>query len=149
MKCEKLYLWLYMFISDTCIEFHCFNILQSIMSHISCTIRTCKSSKIKNPELTFFTIPDILSQKWTEVLMHHKPLAWKPKKHTKICELHFLKTSYSKHGGLMAVCWSFQRSAHSRPVGPTGQWQTSDPTYEPLWADLWKDQHTAINDKYL
>ena len=89
-----------MFISDTCIEFHCFNILQSIMSHISCTVRTCKSSKIKNPELTFFTIPDILSQKWTEVLMHHKPLAWKPKKHTKICELHFLKTSYSKHGGL-------------------------------------------------
>ena len=96
---EKLHLLLYMLISDTCIEFHCFNILQSIMSHISCTVRTCKSSKIKNPELTFFTIPDILSQKWTEVLMHHKPLAWKPKKHTKICELHFLKTSYSKHGG--------------------------------------------------
>ena len=61
--CEKLYLLFYMFISDTCIEFHCFNILQSIMSHISCTVRTCKSSKIKNPELTFFTIPDILSQK--------------------------------------------------------------------------------------
>ena len=45
----------------------------------------------------------------------------------------------------MAECWSFQRSAHSRPVGPTDQWQTSDPTYEPLWADLWKDQHTAIS----
>ena len=52
-----------------------------------------------------------------------------------------------KGGKFMAVCWSFQRSAHSRPVGPTGQWQTSDPTYEPLWADLWKEQHTAIRYK--
>ena len=89
-----------MFLSDTCIEFHCFNILQSRMSRLSCTVKTCKSSRINNPELTFFKIPDILSKKWTEVLTHHKPLAWIPKKHNKICELHFLKSSYSKHGGL-------------------------------------------------
>ena len=63
------------------------------MSPRQCTVKGCNSSKKK-----LYRIPKDCSEEWSEVINYGKPLLWRPKKCTVICELHFKSTDFSGPG---------------------------------------------------
>ena len=68
----------------------------------SCTVRGCGVNKRKQPNIPLFKIPDGADQdeNWMQVLMYKKPLAWRPKKNTKICAKHFHPSEYTHKTGI-------------------------------------------------
>ena len=63
-----------------------------------CTVFDCPSRKKTITKTRLFTVPKILTSEWLEVLKKGKPLQWMPKKHTKICALHFSNDEVYRNG---------------------------------------------------
>ena len=58
-----------------------------------CTVFGCKTTNRDKTKLHF--IPENLSDEWKKVIHYRKPIQWKPKKRTVICDLHFNKNLVS------------------------------------------------------
>jgi len=63
------------------------------MGKAKCTVKGCDSVEKK-----LFRIPKDCSEEWRECINYGKPLLWKPKKRTVICELHSKSTDFSGPG---------------------------------------------------
>jgi len=67
----------------------------------SCTIRGC-CGRNYDRNIPLLTIPSwaLEDENWMRVLKYNKPLAWRPKKSTKICGKHFKRSDYTINRGL-------------------------------------------------
>ena len=50
-----------------------------------CTVFGCKSSR----GVKLFSVPENINDDWRKVIYYRKAIAWRPKKSTAICALHF------------------------------------------------------------
>ena len=89
------------------------------MGKAKCTVKGCDSVEKK-----LFRIPKDCSEEWRECINYGKPLLWKPKKRTVICELHFKSTDFSgpgKHHLLPSAipqrCWADLPPPHPLSTG--------------------------------
>ena len=67
-----------------------------------CTVRGCTTSRSSEPNIQLFKLPNGAEndENWMQVLTYNKPLAWRPKKSTKICAKHFLPSDYTTNRGI-------------------------------------------------